>query len=283
MAIPKLIHQTLRTKLNIDEALETNVKKLKYLNPNWDHRLYDDNDMRKFVLKCYGDDIIKSFDSINPIYGAARADFFRYLLMYELGGVYLDIKSTCNRRLDDVLSENDSFILSQWRNNDEDCYQGWGRFPEFGVESEYQQWHIIATPRHPFLKSVISTVKTNIDKYNPIIDGVGLIGVLRLTGPIAYTLAIKPIETLHKPRWVDIRDLGFKYSLFENCSISDVSHLYGNDHYSKLRKPIVNLSIYRSLVYYIATVLRKICRISLPGSLRRLIKRQFSLGLTKVS
>ena len=38
--------------------------------------------------------------------------FFRYLLMYEIGGVYLDIKSTANKKLDDVLEENDAFILS---------------------------------------------------------------------------------------------------------------------------------------------------------------------------
>ena len=282
MAIPKLIHQTLKNKLNIAPILEANVEKLKYLNPNWDHRLYDQKDMRKFVLNCYGDDIIKSFDSINPIYGAARADFFRYLLMYELGGVYLDIKSTCNRRLDDVLSEDDSFVLSQWRNNDGDCYQGWGKHPEFGVEFEYQQWHIIAIPRHPFLKSVIATVKTNIDQYNPIRDGVGRIGVLRLTGPIAYTLAIKSIEKLHKHRLVDLIDFGFKYSIFDDCSTSDLSRLYGNDHYSNLRKPIVNLSIYRSIIYYIETCLLRIIRIASTGSLQRLIKRQFSLGLTKM-
>jgi inositol phosphorylceramide mannosyltransferase catalytic subunit len=274
MAIPKLIHQTLNNKLNIAPILEANVEKLKYLNPNWDHRLYDQEDMRKFVLKWYGDDITKSFDSINPIYGAARADFFRYLLMYELGDVYLERKSTCNRTLDDVLSENDSFVLSQWRNRDGDCYQGWGRHPEFGVESEYQQWHIIATPRHPFLKSVISTVKTNIDKYNPIKDGVGKIGVLRLTGPIAYTLAIKSIEILHEHRLVDIIDFGFEYSIFNDVSISDISHLYGNEHYSNLQRPIVNLTIFRSLIYYVENFLLKIVR---------LIKRQFSLRLTKVS
>ena len=176
-----------------------------------------------------------------------------------------------------------SFVLSQWRNNDGDCYQGWGRHPEFGVESEYQQWHIIATPRHPFLKSVISTVKTNIDRYDPIRDGVGRIGVLRLTGPIAYTIAIKSIKTLHKHRLVDIIDFGFKYSIFDDCSISDISHLYGNDHYSNLRRPIVNLSIYRCLIYYIENCLLKIVRISSPGSLQRLIKRQFSLRLTKMS
>jgi len=59
MAIPKLIHQTLRNKLNVAPILEANVKKLKYLNPDWDHRLYDQDDMRKCILNWYGDDMIK--------------------------------------------------------------------------------------------------------------------------------------------------------------------------------------------------------------------------------
>jgi inositol phosphorylceramide mannosyltransferase catalytic subunit len=275
MAIPKLIHQTLKNKSQISPLLQANLQNLRYLNPNWDHRLYDQKDMHKFILNFYGSDMIKSFDRIDPIYGAARADFFRYLLIYEFGGVYLDIKSTCNRKLDEVLSENDCFILSQWRNDDGDYYRGWGRHPEFGVESEYQQWHIIAAPHHPFLKSVISTVKTNVDKYNPVRDGVGMMGVLRLTGPIAYTLAIKPIETFHNHRVVNITDLGFEYSIFDKVPISDISDLYGGNHYSKLNEPIITLSRSRFLIFLLEKLLLKVIRILLPKSLRRVIKRSF--------
>ena len=272
MAIPKIIHQTLKNKYSISPVLEANIQNLIHLNQNWDYRLYDDEDIRKFLLTYYGSDIIRTFDSINPLYGAARADFFRYLLMYEQGGVYLDIKSTASRRLDDVLSEDDCFILSQWSNNEG---QGWGRHPDFGVESEYQQWHIIATPRHPFLKSVISTVKTNIDRYNPIRDGVGSIGVLRMTGPIAYTLAIKPLVILYKHRLVNIIELGFKYSIFDNIMSADFTALYGDKHYSRLREPIVVLRGKRLISFRIQNFLLKISRKFFPALLRRAMMRFF--------
>jgi len=203
--------------------------------------------------------------------------------MYELGGVYLDIKSTCNRALDDVLSANDFFVLSRWRNNNGDCYQGWGSHPAFGVESEYQQWHIIATPRHPFLKSVISTVKTNIDRYDPMRDGVGRIGVLRVTGPIAYTFAIKSVEKLYNHRVVDITDFGFQYSIFDNAKTTDMSPLYGGNHYSNVQNPIVNIGGIRFTIYFIQKLTLRIVRLFFPRSLQRLIKHTFLLRLTNLS
>ena len=272
MAIPKIIHQTLNNKYELNPIFKANIEKLKYHNLNWEHRLYDDNDQRKFISNCYGADFLQSFDKINALYGAARADFFRYLLMYELGGVYLDIKSTSNKKLDDVLQEDESFVLSRWANKDGERYQGWGRHPEFGVESEYQQWHIIAAPRHPFLKSVISIVKINIDEYKPIRDGVGQIGVLRLTGPIAYTLAIEAIKKFHKHRLVDITNLGFEHSIVPDIPLSTIGNLYGREHYSILREPIVWVSTTQQLAFYVRNILWGLGRTLLPKSLHRGIK-----------
>ncbi len=38
-----------------------------------------------------------------PRYGVVLADIFRYLVIYNEGGVYLDIKSTVNRPLDEII------------------------------------------------------------------------------------------------------------------------------------------------------------------------------------
>lgn len=73
------------------------------MNPGWEHRLYDDADIEAFIRESYGDEILAYYHRIDRRYGAARADLFRYLLLYRLGGVYLDIKSTTVRPLDEVL------------------------------------------------------------------------------------------------------------------------------------------------------------------------------------
>src|SRR6186997_3096289 len=74
--IPKVIHQTYPTK-EIPEVIQKNIRHLGKLNPKWEHRLYDDSDIIKFIRHSYGRKILSYYERINPHYGAARADLFR--------------------------------------------------------------------------------------------------------------------------------------------------------------------------------------------------------------
>src|SRR4051794_4030765 len=113
--IPRVIHQTYMSK-NFPPELNANAENIKNMNPGWTHVIHDDADIKKFITETYGLEILGYFERIDPIYGAARADLFRYLLMYKYGGVYMDVKSTCTQPLDETLRPGDRFILSQWRN-----------------------------------------------------------------------------------------------------------------------------------------------------------------------
>lgn len=239
MAIPKIIHQTIGDKAEVHPIFKANIEKLKRINSNWEHRLYDNEDCRKFISKSYGTKYLNSYDRINPLYGPVKADFFRYLLMYKIGGVYLDIKATAEKKLDDVLQLDDAYILSHWSEKPDSKHKKWGYHPEYGVENEYQQWHIISEPKHPFLKAVISHVKDNIDNYDANRDGVGRKAALKLTGPIAYTLSISACADCYNYRLVDITDLGFKYSVV-STELDEIAHkgIFSN-HYSTLNAPIV--------------------------------------------
>jgi inositol phosphorylceramide mannosyltransferase catalytic subunit len=235
MAIPKIIHQTVGDKSDIHPVFRENIARLQAINEAWDYRLYDDEDIRKFLRDNYDPDVLRGWERINPVYGAARADFFRYLLLHKSGGVYLDIKSTVTQRLDDVLSPSDSYILSHWNAN----YKDWGRFPELDSNGEYQQWHIVASRGHPFLEAVISRVKANIDRYNPSRDGVGKRAIMRVTGPVAYTLAISGIRKHHAHRCVDIEDLGFRYSIVETRDNQMAHELYFKTRYRDVRDLVI--------------------------------------------
>jgi len=65
---------------------------------------------------------------------------------------------------------------------------------------------------------VISAVLQNLRDYSVARFGTGFVGVLRTTGPICYTSAIYPIVEKHPRRIVDIRDLGFVYSIYRPYS-----------------------------------------------------------------
>lgn len=242
MLIPRLIHQTITDKSTLDTLAIRNFSRIMDLNSGWQHRLYDEEDRTNFILERFGGDMLACYSRIEPFYGAARADLFRYLLLYELGGVYLDIKSTLTKPLDQVILAEDAYILSKWQNKPGQAYEKWGVHANVdGVTDEYQQWHIVCSPRHPFLEAVIKRVRKNIDTYDPFRDGVGKHGVMKLTGPVAYTAAISPIQNLHPHRLADvIVDMGFQYSIYPATTTNKYGHVAKfASHYSKRVDPIV--------------------------------------------
>jgi hypothetical protein len=252
-AIPKIIHQTYpdaHQKLPL--VLEENVQTITSLNPGWEHRLYDDADIAEFISSTYGGRVLDYYNRLNQKYGAARADLFRYLLMYKQGGVYLDIKASIEKPLDSVVLIDDVYLLSRWRNAKGEQFEGWGihnRLKRIGRQ-EFQQWHIIAAPGHPFLRAVIERVLTNIDNYSPAWHQTGRAGVLRLTGPIAYTLAITPLLKQYRHRLVSSHDqLGLVYSVFTSA-IYEAHKSVFKHHYTELTEPVVQVSGTKALVWF---------------------------------
>lgn len=240
--VPRLIHQVLiNYEGKLPDELQENIERIKAMNPSWEHRLYRDKDVENFIRSEYGDLIFSYYEKIDRSYAAARVDFFRYLLIYRKGGIYLDLKSTTDRPLDDVLLPDDLYILAGWRNEAGSEFEGWGRDPLLAEElpSEYQQWHIIAAPGHPFLKAVIGKVMENIETYRPWSHGVGHKGTFRTTGPVAYTLAIHPLIDHHPYRYVRYNeDIGLRYSIYGFYG----HHKLFKAHYLRQVRPLVSMS-----------------------------------------
>jgi inositol phosphorylceramide mannosyltransferase catalytic subunit len=248
-AIPRIIHQIFFPAGTMPAVLEQNLVKIKSLNPGWEHRLYDDADMVEFIRSSYGPRVLAQYDRINPKYGAARADLFRYLLMYRVGGVYLDIKSTLRKPLDEALLPEDVYVLSPWTGAQ---FKGWGNYRmlrPFGGK-ELQQWHIIAAAGHPFLRAVIARVLYHLETYNPLVHDTGRMGVMWSTGPIAYTLAIAPLLSRHPCRIVGGHDeLGLEYTIFGAADRAHKSVF--RYHYTDLNEPVVRLRGARKLAWFV--------------------------------
>jgi hypothetical protein len=234
MKIPRIIHQTCCDPGCLPAEIVANVEQLKHLNPDWEYRIYGDKDVFQYFASHFDTGTMSSIARVNRKYGVVLADLFRYLVTYHEGGVYLDIKSTARRPLEEVILPEDEYLLSQWSG---EKYAGWGSHLELqGIPGgEFQQWHVIAAPRHAFLARVISDVLFNIENYNAESLGVGKIGVMRVSGPICYTLAIAPLLGQHQARLVDAQNLGLSYSIYSE----EFFHMRRPDHYSRLLEPIV--------------------------------------------
>lgn len=247
--IPRIIHQ-IGTRpafqnRELPQILQENVDRLRAMNPGWEYRFYDDDDIAEFLQQHYPPSVWNAFQRIDPKYGAARADLFRYLLLYKLGGVYLDIKSSTTRPLDEVIHPDDRFIVSQWHTAD-GKYAVWGELHDVRhvPGGEYQQWHIMCAPGHPFLKAVIEQVLSNIGKYYPYLHQTGKNGVLRLTGPAPYTVAIERILARHPHRFIKGHDqLGLEYSVYSASQQNHEKIFKG--HYISQSASIVRMSLLR--------------------------------------
>ena len=252
--IPKLIHQTYMDYAQLPESLQNNIEHLQRLNPTWKYRFYSDEDVDTYIAtKAPGAwNIVKR---IAPGYTVAKIDVFRYLLLYYEGGVYLDIKSSATRPFDEILADTDRFIVSTWPLD-----LDWGEHAEIpDPHREFQQWFIISARGHPFLKYVIDNVLNNLVRYIPALHGVGKTGVLRLTGPIAFTIPIRRHLARYPHRQVvDHEELGLVYSVFDSHSFKREGLF--RTHYSELTSPIVETRGVAKAISYSLDLLRSIER-----------------------
>lgn len=237
--IPRIVHQTFPTK-DLPEAIRAGRNRSIAENPDWDFRLYSDDAIETFIQTHYGAAILAVYRLLRPEYGAARADLFRYLLVYAVGGAYLDIKSRFTGPINAAIRGDESFILAHWRNAPGEIHQGMGLLDEVGhvPGGEYQQWHVIGAAGHPFLRAVLIAVLADIECYSPWTTNVGRIGVLRLTGPIAYTRAIYPIREAHPHVLAkDETEFSLQYSGYKREKV------FAIPHYSALTIPIVKRGV----------------------------------------
>ncbi|MEN6082506.1 glycosyltransferase family 32 protein [Chromobacterium piscinae] len=250
--IPKLIHQIYAAPGDIPPDLQNNINSIKKTNPDWEHRLYDKNDIEKLILDIFGSAVLATWKRIDPAYGAARADLFRYLCLYHFGGVYLDIKSNISKPLNTLIRPDDSYLLAQWDHSEGSPHIGWGLHKELKhiPGGEYIQWFIACSPGHPFIKEVLLQVLSRINRYNPIFDKTGQPGVLRLTGPIAYSKAIQSVRDRYPHRHLIARkSLGFVYSIYDKTEQTyQHRNLFGK-HYSQLPHPIVHVTPWRQFLF----------------------------------
>jgi mannosyltransferase OCH1-like enzyme len=175
--IPKLIHQTAKTA-DIPEKWRSFQARLKELHPNWTYKLWTDADNLAFVTREYPD-FLPVFTGLPK--NIMRADVIRYLLMYRLGGLYMDLDYEMLKPFD--LNEHD--IVLPWEG---------GHSP--GQERICNSIFASA-PGHPFWKMAIDALAANPPKGDgPVEDQ---------TGPGFLTGIMKRAEAagmqLYRPDW----------------------------------------------------------------------------------
>lgn len=152
-----------------------NIKNEIEINPSWSVHICDNIAKDSFMETFFPNtSLLKSYRNINPVIaGAAKADIWRYAMLFVFGGVYIDSDSQLRTSLNDVINPADEMILA-FENNHFDgdwCYSPNSEFATRNVIRKNPQvekmgifkgriltnWCIMSAPGHIFLSSALET------------------------------------------------------------------------------------------------------------------------------
>lgn len=196
--IPKILHQTYSSWEKLSPSVKKVIQENLKMNPGWEYRFYDNDAIDKYIKEHESDYVYKAYKKINPKFGAAIADLFRYIVIYHEGGVYMDIKSKTTVPLDNwvhkdklqlsLFGDQNIFLKKYFKNN---------KYKNI-VERELQQVILVYPKKHNILRILIDTICNNIYNYNnnklnflpnKVKNGYK---ILSLTGPWIYTKILIP-------------------------------------------------------------------------------------------
>jgi len=96
--IPHIFHQTHKSEY-IPLVNVKNVRSLLHHNPSWQYYFWTDETARELIKQKHPYLLVLYDNFINPV---ERSDLLRYVVLYEMGGVYLDTDVEVRRPLDRV-------------------------------------------------------------------------------------------------------------------------------------------------------------------------------------
>lgn len=175
--IPRVIYQT-NSRNEVPDLMAKSIDLLCERNPSYDYQYFDDSSARNFIAITYPREVLEAYDTLVP--GAYKADLFRYCLLYEKGGVYLDtgfhpvggsqLHPVDTKKLDDIILPNDTFLSA------EDNFTG-----------RIYNAFLCVTPKHPILKEAIELAVARISKREYTGSDLGI------TGPVLLAEAFEKV------------------------------------------------------------------------------------------
>lgn len=105
--IPKQIFQTWHSK-SLPPKMEACIQRVKVMNPDFQHFLFDDTECLEFIQKFFGPSVSAAYQSLKP--GAYKADLWRYCVLYVHGGFYMDVKFRPQHSLGSLCHLSECFV-----------------------------------------------------------------------------------------------------------------------------------------------------------------------------
>jgi mannosyltransferase OCH1-like enzyme len=201
--IEKNIFQSWYTA-NLHPLLQMKIDSFKRMNPEYRYHFYNDDDIDNFVNEHFKGEIAECYNKLNII--VAKVDFWRYLVLYKYGGVYLDMDSSIEQPLRHLINDDDEAIITAE-----------------GNPNLYVQWALIFSKEHPILKRTIELIVGNI-KHNHYPDNIH-----ETTGPGVYSKAINEIHVERFKKKINHGSIDKNTDIIYKSKITSY-RLYGIDY-----------------------------------------------------
>ena len=191
MKIPKIIHQIFegRDGDKPSELLLTLAETWKQNNPFWEYRFWDFKAIDEFLLNSFPD-FIENYHSFP--HNVQRWDAIRYLILYKIGGLYVDLDYECLEPLETLLEDKTC------------CF---GLDPEehcriFNKPLIISNAFMATIPNHPFFRKIIEEISVNnseaTDTFNYVLETTGpyMISKLYSLSQEKETICLLPAELI---------------------------------------------------------------------------------------
>lgn len=143
--IPKTIHQIWEGE-TLSELYELFGKTWKEQHPDWRYEFWNGERMATFIKDHYP--LLANFYFEFP-YNIQRWDVIRYLILYQIGGMYIDFDYECIDSVDRYIDGNNKCYFSM--EPEDHCVNF------FGCDT-FSNALMVSCPGHPFFKKIIDHI-----------------------------------------------------------------------------------------------------------------------------
>lgn len=186
--IPRVIFQTGPSRSVSPEHFSA-IEKLKRINSSFEYFFFDDKAMWDYMeARWAGQPILDVFERVS--FPQMRADIFRYCLIFDRGGFYVDFNKSISKPLLPYLGENPGAVLSM----DPTVAQ---LPPPIDLLDElpfphylFAQFAFGFQPQHDILREMISSICKSAASFQQLVFESPRDAIFSFTGPGAFTRVI---------------------------------------------------------------------------------------------
>lgn len=209
--IPRVVHQTWKTNVRgyLPAWAKFHSRTWEAKNPGWRHVLWSDDDITAHIA-AHHPELVPASQEMQPV---QRADLFRYMILYDVGGVYADLDVACVVPIDrwaktygraHHVSGDPGLIVGFEQISSERA--DWAEW--YAREFQFSQWTIAAQPGHPVLRGVLDLIRRFFAGDKALREtargNFTTADVLESTGPGIWTDAV--VNYMHEQYGVVLRD-----------------------------------------------------------------------------